>query len=945
MNFINRLTRLPLALCALLLAVGALPAQAQIQRAFGARYADDVRGDIVLTGNTVVRPASTTATGNGNTPGAYTDVDGVTLSPNNSSTAQIKLPAGLTGANILFARLYWQGRVATSVTAANTPTQTIRFSATGTSGGYQTYSATTNTPSAALSQLVYFTPSLNITSRAYSAYVDVTTQMKTAGATPTLLAGGLSADASFNDALGPFAGWSVVVAYRQPGSTLRQLRVFDGLGIVNSGGGTVSTVLSGFRTPDSGNFVLRLGAVAFEGDSDVTGDALRFNGVALSDTANPATNFFNSTVSEDGLLFNTELNPPPRGGSVFGLDVDRTSFTGASALIGAAAESATLDFTTTGDSYFTAAFTTSIPTFEIKGRVFEDPNFGGGAGRAFDANQNMAGAAGARVELYNTATGAYIAAATTDALGFYYFYNVGAGNFSVRVVNSTVRSNRTGSTAALVPVQTYRVDATGNVNSLGSGTPAPITNRVGGEVPSAVDPAASTTTLPAGSQSVARVTLGDEAVAGVDFGFNFDTIVNTNNAGQGSLRQFILNSNALGGTLNQQGLTAGAETSIFQIPSTDPRYSASGPARILLTAPLDTIAGANANNTIVDGATQTANIGNTNTANLGLSNTVGTGSRSVAPVSGPEIEVSGNGNTSVGRLFQIGAASDVTLRNLALTGQNGSASPSNNLAAVAIDGATNPTVTGNVFGATTTTAGVVGATARVSDGVAFGAATTTGATLTGNLFSQIGRRAILAGAYLSTTTINGLLIEGNQFLTTGSQMGGNQSDGEAIILFGGFQSTIVRGNLFDGIAKGSAASGDNAIEVTFTQPNSATGGLTIEDNTIRNGRGVGISMADTTANGSGTGTNTAGKTIAVTRNVIQNQAIVGTSGGTGLEVRDAQNVRISRNSFLDNDTLAIDLGAALWRRRGQRRLGQRWRQSFGRQRWQSGHGLPDLHPR
>ena len=37
-------------------------------------------------------------------------------------------------------------------------------------------------------------------------------------------------------------------------------------------------------------------------------------------------------------------------------------------------------------------------------------------------------------------------------------------------------------------------------------------------------------------------------VNNVDFGFNFDTIVNTNDADQGSLRQFLLNSNELDNT-------------------------------------------------------------------------------------------------------------------------------------------------------------------------------------------------------------------------------------------------------------------------------------------------------------------------------------------------------------------------------------------------------------
>ena len=40
-----------------------------------------------------------------------------------------------------------------------------------------------------------------------------------------------------------------------------------------------------------------------------------------------------------------------------------------------------------------------------------------------------------------------------------------------------------------------------------------------------------------------RASSGD--VTGVDFGFNFDVVVNTNDAGQGTLRQFILNSNLL----------------------------------------------------------------------------------------------------------------------------------------------------------------------------------------------------------------------------------------------------------------------------------------------------------------------------------------------------------------------------------------------------------------
>jgi hypothetical protein len=75
------------------------------------------------------------------------------------------------------------------------------------------------------------------------------------------------------------------------------------------------------------------------------------------------------------------------------------------------------------------------------------------------------------------------------------------------------------------------------------------------------------------------VNLGLVDVSGLDFGFNFDLVVNTRSDGQGSLGQFMLNATALGNDagLAQAGsrlsiantvepLPAGKETSIFMIP-------------------------------------------------------------------------------------------------------------------------------------------------------------------------------------------------------------------------------------------------------------------------------------------------------------------------------------------------------------------------------------------
>ena len=47
------------------------------------------------------------------------------------------------------------------------------------------------------------------------------------------------------------------------------------------------------------------------------------------------------------------------------------------------------------------------------------------------------------------------------------------------------------------------------------------------------------------TQSIVTLDASGGDVTGVDLGFNFDVVVNTNDAGQGTLRQFILNSNLL----------------------------------------------------------------------------------------------------------------------------------------------------------------------------------------------------------------------------------------------------------------------------------------------------------------------------------------------------------------------------------------------------------------
>ena len=257
----------------------------------------------------------------------------------------------------------------------------------------------------------------------------------------------------------------------------------------------------------------------------------------------------------------------------------------------------------TPDTYQTLEPQQDPPSLWIGGRIFEDKNYGGGAGRSLAASSGV-GRPGARVELYD-ASGAFVDSSTTNAQGDYTLGISSAGNYTVRVVNATVRSSRTGSDGTELSVQTFRTDAS-------SGTAAPVTDKVGGEQPQQVDSPAnngsqSLATLQAlpgqYTQSIAPVSIAAANITGVDFGFNFDTIVNTNTADQGSLRQFIRNANRLtdDATLDQAGRTPGRETSIFMIPTTDTGYSAAPLAyTIRPTAVLDDIT----DPVILDGTTQ-----------------------------------------------------------------------------------------------------------------------------------------------------------------------------------------------------------------------------------------------------------------------------------------------------------------------------------------------------
>ena len=173
----------------------------------------------------------------------------------------------------------------------------------------------------------------------YQAFADVTSLVQAGGAGNYFGANVQSGLASDH-----YAGWSLVVAYRNTSEPARNLTIFDGLKTIRSSDPPTTITVSGFRTPPNGPVNSNVGFITYEGDLGIVGDTAKLNTTTLSDPANPATNFFNSSI---------EPNPRnPSNANNFGFDADIFQTTN---VLGNNATSATLTLTTSGDQYLPGA--------------------------------------------------------------------------------------------------------------------------------------------------------------------------------------------------------------------------------------------------------------------------------------------------------------------------------------------------------------------------------------------------------------------------------------------------------------------------------------------------------------------------------------------------------------------------------------------------------------
>ncbi|MEP7165432.1 MAG: T9SS type A sorting domain-containing protein [Ferruginibacter sp.] len=294
----------------------------------------------------------------------------------NSSSADLVLPGGTN--TIKFARLYWGGRLDnTAITAVPDTLRSILIRK-GTTASYTLATApATNVDLYAL----------NADETIYQAYVDVTSFLQAHGAGTYTIAN-LPATEGNIDGGGKYAGWTIVVAYENAALNYNSVRIYDGYSRVYDFGVPVTQTifLDGLNVPNNPltSSEAVMSTMVWEGDANLAaspgnpaGDYLKLNNIAVTNTVNPVSNFWNGSISKNGNFITGTKNPDHF--NQMGIDIDEMNV-GTGYDIFPNATTAKVEFGTEADQYFPSIFTFSIRMKEpdvTLDKIVEDENHNG----------------------------------------------------------------------------------------------------------------------------------------------------------------------------------------------------------------------------------------------------------------------------------------------------------------------------------------------------------------------------------------------------------------------------------------------------------------------------------------------------------------------------------------------------------------------------------------
>lgn len=329
-------------------------AHGEVHRGFEPRFVTNAPGDIEIIGNTLLSCSTVQRPNEGFCQEAREGMDArnnqffmeyVDLDTNggtfNSSAADLSLPPN---GEVIWAGLYWGARLSAGKFGGNVAPERrlagqVLFRSSD--GNYAEFIA----------------EQLDSYASTFSAFAPVTDVVRgqAPGTTQRYWVANVQAGTGGNR----HAGWALVVVYRDPAQALRNLAVFDGYADVRVRE-PVETVVEGFSTPLSGDFGIRVGSVAFDGDLNLRGDRLTINGTALKHpgAAGSPVNFFDAGISRLGERVSAK---DPDFVNQLGVDIGVFDVDGG---IENGEHSADVGFSSRGDIYYPAVLTFVMEVFQ-----------------------------------------------------------------------------------------------------------------------------------------------------------------------------------------------------------------------------------------------------------------------------------------------------------------------------------------------------------------------------------------------------------------------------------------------------------------------------------------------------------------------------------------------------------------------------------------------------
>jgi len=295
-------------------------------REFSLLSKNNIHGDVKLIGNSVLEAPNGTClsqtTTNNQVYSVYADIDNDS-NTYNSTWAKLKLPAGITSNNIVFARLYWQGRIYDPDMYSNinetilnndlNKAKTVKIKLYGSNN----YTTLTTIPE----DFNYIIETRHHNRINYQGVADITNLLKqsldadssadstgynkevwvadvfTSSNSPSALVNG---DTSYygRQRTNLYGAWSLLVVYEDEDAHLKNISVYDGYTELGDPTPTGSITLSGFLTPLKGEVNANFMAFAGEGDYDY-GDSISISNKD-GDDIEIDDNFFRSSEDIDG---------------------------------------------------------------------------------------------------------------------------------------------------------------------------------------------------------------------------------------------------------------------------------------------------------------------------------------------------------------------------------------------------------------------------------------------------------------------------------------------------------------------------------------------------------------------------------------------------------------------------------------------------------------------